>query len=309
MWSDRVSRMKIEKILVVHRRSAYTDLVSERKHKKIARLVRSGDPLVRGIVEAHENHAASMQKVKAILKARRLFAEWRHHIDDLDPDAFDLVIAVGGDGTVLHASHAIGETPVVAVNSSPHTSVGFFTGSDADHFGLLIDQVLAGRARPIALSRMQVAVAGEVVTKRALNDVLFCHDCPASTTRYRLTFDGRSEDQVSSGVWVATAAGSTGGIRWAGGKVMPPRSRRLQFIVRESNPLAGKDVWRTPSLTHGFVPDKGALAIRSKTDVARLYVDGPHLVFPVDFGDEVVLSRSDSPLHLFGYNPKADRFS
>jgi NAD+ kinase len=296
--------MKVEKILVVHRRSTYTDLVSEQKHAKITQLIKTGDPLVDGIVAAHKNHTASMQKVKKILKDRGLSATWRHRIGELRPDDFDLVVAVGGDGTVLHASHAIGKTPVLAVNSSPSTSVGFFTGADAARFDQVLDQVISGAFRPITLCRMKVEVGGRVVTDRVLNDVLFCHACPASTTRYRFSFDGRTESQVSSGVWVSTAAGSTGGIRSAGGKVMPPRSRRLQFVVREPNPSGDKRERRAPRMIHGFVPDKKLFKIRSKTDAARLYIDGPHLVFPVDFGDEVTLSKSDSPLHLFGYNQK-----
>ena len=86
--------------------------------------------------------------------------------------------------------------------------------------------------------------------------MLFCHDCPASTTRYLLTFDGRTEDQISSGIWISTAAGSTSVIRSAGGKEMPPRSRRLQFAVREPFPLGGKDSRVAPTLIHGYVPEE-----------------------------------------------------
>ncbi len=298
--------MEDPRILVVLLRSTYTHLVSERRHPGVARLVKSEDPLVEKIVAAHKKHDESIREVKRVLKERRLRSTWLGSIGELDLNEYDLVVTVGGDGTVLHASHAIGNTPVLAVNSSPSTSAGFFTAATAEDFCTVLDQVLAGEFEPVKLCRMEIRVGDEVVTRRALNDVLFCHDCPASTTRYVLTYDGESEDQISSGVWVATAAGSTAAIRAAGGKAMRPRSRRLQFVVREPFPPRGAGMQKPPRLVGGFVSDGESFAIRSKTEAARLYVDGPHVVFPVDFGDIVTFSRSDEPLTLFGYNKKEE---
>ena len=291
--------MKAPRVLVVHRRSAYTDIVSDRRHPKIKELIDLGDPLIASYVEAHEHHRASMATVRNALEERSLDYTWRHHIPDLNPDDFDLVVTVGGDGTVLHASHAIGKTPVLAVNSSPSTSVGFFTCTDAAGFGAYLDRVMGGEVRPVTLSRMEVSVNDEIVTDRALNDVLFCHDCPASMTRYILMFDGVREDQISSGVWVGTAAGSTAALRAAGGKPMSPRSKRLQFVVREPFPRGGAMSSRFPSAIKGMIPDGHRLTIFSKTEVAMLYVDGPHVVFSVNFGDKVTYRRSDNPLSLF----------
>jgi NAD+ kinase len=230
---------------------------------------------------------------------RRLSNTWRHHLEGIVPDDFDLVVTVGGDGTVLHASHAIARTPVLAVNSAPDSSVGFFTCTDAAKFGDKLDEVLAGELKPVRLSRMEVRVNGKVVTDRALNDVLFCHDCPASTTRYVLACNGLSESQLSSGVWVSTAAGSTAAVKSAGGKTLPMGSRRLQFKVREPIPQGRASAQSMPTVTHGFVQDGEALTLTSRTDRAGLYVDGPHVVFSVNFGDEVRLSNAHRPLNLF----------
>ena len=80
---------------------------------------------------------------------------------------------------------------------------------------------------------MQVEIDGVPVYSRVLNDVLFSHPIPAATTRYAIRRDGRAEEQRSSGVWIATAAGSTAAIHSAGGKILPITSQRLQFVVRE----------------------------------------------------------------------------
>jgi NAD+ kinase len=302
--SYNISPMSRPKILVVHRRSTYTDLVSDRRHARMTKLVRDADPLVAGIVKAHENHIASMQQVKSTLKKRGLTATYRHFIENLAPSDFDLIVTVGGDGTVLHASHSINNTPILAINSSPVTSVGFFTAANASNFGEILDQVLAGTIKPVTLSRMKVQVNDKVITRHALNDVLFCHDCPASTTRYALSFNDNVEDQISSGVWISTAAGSTAAIQAGGGKAMPPRSKRLQFAVREAYSSRGKANRSSPKMIRGFIPDGDVLKIRSRTEAAGLYVDGPHLVFPVNLGDVVTFSRSDVSLRLFGYYEK-----
>jgi NAD+ kinase len=268
---------------------------------RLGALVTTGDPLVQDITAAHANHQHAMSKVALALADRGCETLWLHHLGDTRPDDFDLVVAVGGDGTVLHVSHSVEKAPILAVNSSPATSVGFFAAATAETFPEVLRQVLDGSFEPVRLSRMEVWVNQKVVANRVLNDVLFCNACPASTTRYALTYAGQTEEQLSSGVWVSTAAGSTAAIHAAGGRPQRPRSRRLQFAVREPFPRGGVERRTKPVLVSGFVGAQDALTIRSKTENARLYVDGPHILVPVEFGDEVVYSRSNSDLLLFGY--------
>ncbi|MBW2275923.1 MAG: NAD(+)/NADH kinase [Deltaproteobacteria bacterium] len=293
--------MSKPRILVIHRRSPYTDMVPGGAAPDVADMFEANDPFVENIVKAHGAHEGAMQRVAAALDERGLESTWCHELDGVDPDSFDLVVTVGGDGTVLHASHNIGDTPVLAVNSSPRTSVGFFTACGATGFPSVLDRALGGEVRPARLFRMSVRVGDEVVSDRVLNDVLFCHDCPASTTRYELTLRGRSEDQVSSGVWVATAAGSTAAIRAAGGRQIQAGSGRLQFAVREPGPCGGAEDYRMPTVTHGFIEQGETLEIRSRSTVARIYIDGPHVDFPVGFGDMVSFTGAASPLNLLGY--------
>lgn len=294
--------MKYPRVLVVYRRSTYSGLLSERRRKEgVVELIEKDDPLVTTIIKAHHRHEESMTKVKATLEGRGVDATWRHDFSDLNPNDFDLVVTVGGDGTVLHTSHSINQTPVLAVNSSPSTSAGFLTAATADNLGEVFDRVDRGDLKPVALTRMQVALNGVVVTENVLNDVLFCHDCPASTSRYVLIHDGHEEDQLSSGVWVSTSAGSTAAIRAAGGKVLPVRSRKLQFVVREPFPSGGFEKQHWPTLNKGVLADGHKLEIRSKIETGQLYVDGPHVTIPVKFGDLATFSRSKTPLNLIGY--------
>jgi NAD+ kinase len=290
------------RVLVVHRRSVYDDLMMNGgKRSRLGDLVKAGDPLVQDIARAHANHQDAMSKVALALGGMGCDSLWLHHLGETRPDDFDLVVAVGGDGTVLRISHAVEKAPILAVNSSPATSVGFFAAATAETFPKVLSQVMDGSFEPVRLARMEVRVNDRVVSNRALNDVLFCNACPASTTRYALTYGGQTEEQLSSGVWVATAAGSTAAIFAAGGRPQRPRSRRLQFVVREAYPRGGAERRAKPVLVNGFVHAEDALTIRSKTENARLYVDGPHIVVPVEFGDEISYGRSAADLLLYGY--------
>ena len=293
--------MSLQRILVIHRRSTYTEMVSMGAFEPFKVMMNRRDPLVTNFIAAHEDHEKAMASIRRVLSDRDLDFTWRYDLVGVDPDQFDLVVTVGGDGTVLHASHSIGDTPVLAINSSPHTSVGYFTAGEAADFGEILDKALDGSLVSTRLFRMEVRINGEVVNNRVLNDVLFSHDCPASTTRYLLQHGDLHEEQMSSGVWISTATGSTAAIRAAGGKSMRAGSRRLQFVVREPGPSGGALDLGRATLVRGFVRKQDTLSIRSKTSAARLYIDGPHVAVPVDFGDIVTFSGGLRPINLLGY--------
>ncbi len=289
------------RIVVIHRRSTYTALVSERRSEVVARLVRRRSRAVRRMLQCHEEHMASLAAVRREISRLGLCARFLHRTDGLRISDDDLVVTVGGDGTVLHASHLVDKASMLPINSSPSTSCGFLTVATADGFGPLLEAALHGRLRATFLQRMRVEVAGRVKTDRVLNDILFSNACPASTTRYSLRHRSIEEDQFSSGIWVATAAGSTSAVHAAGGRILPLGSRLLQFVVRE--PFHFAPPAKRYRLVRGFVRPGGALAIVNKWQPATVYVDGPNYTIPVSRAQSVRLSLSPSPLRLLGYDP------
>ena len=137
---------------------------------------------------------------------------------------------------------------------------------------------------------------GEVLSTRVLNDILFCHECPAAATRYIMRHEGRVETHVCSGVWVGPAAGSTAAQKSAGGKVLPIGSRRLQWVVREPYLSGGESL----ALAKGVVAPDAELRIKSKIRAGRIYFDGAQKVARVDIGSELLLRRSPEKLILLG---------
>ncbi|MBI5488362.1 MAG: NAD(+)/NADH kinase [Deltaproteobacteria bacterium] len=293
------------RILVIHRRSAYTATVSEGRNRRIARLVREGHPLGREMLRAHEEHLESVHEVRRALARLGLRARFLHRTDGLRVRNDDLVVVVGGDGTVLHVSHLVGDAGVLAFNSAPHASCGFLTVATCDRAEAYLAAAMSGRLPATFLQRMRVDVDGRRVTDRVLNDCLFSNACPASTTRYVLRRGAVSEEHFSSGVWISTAAGSTAATHAAGGRILPLGSHRLQFVVREPYELGPRRA--TYRLVHGFVRRGDTLELTNAWRPAVVYVDGPHVSIPVAPAATVRFSLSRRPLRLLGYDAAAKR--
>jgi NAD+ kinase len=116
-----------------------------------------------------------------------------------------------------------------------------------------------------------------------------------------VSFAGQSEEQRSSGVWVCTAAGSTGAARSAGGRVLPFASNKLQLVVREPYLEVRNSARPDPiSLDRIVFQPPETMTLLSKMEDARLYLDGPYRQVPVGLGDRVVCGVSAEPLTVFG---------
>lgn len=284
------------KVIVVAKLSAYGRFVEDGEEPRIRQLLRRGDPTVKRWKQAHKEHLQAIDVVQRCLD--ELGTEsWVLHGPQTAFDARDaaLVVTVGGDGTLLAASHHVLNTPILGINSAPGHSIGFFCAGRLSNARRLLATALNGETQPIELARMFVDVDGHKVSSRVLNEALFCHASPAATSRYILRSGNRKEEQRSSGIWVGTAAGSTGAIRSAGGEVLPLLSRQLQVVVRE--PYMGEK--RQYALQKFVVPDKRTVSIQNKMRDAFLFLDGPYRQVRVEIGDTVTFGLSDQPLRVF----------
>jgi NAD+ kinase len=286
------------RVLCIYKKSAYQIYVHERRHARVAALLRARDPAVAGLLRAHNAHERTLREARRLLRALGARAAFRHRSARGSVSAFDLVVTLGGDGTLLWASQAIGAgCPVVAINSAPKDSVGYFCAATNEHLADVLRDALRGALRERELTRMRVELDGKLCSSRVLNDALFSHLSPAATTRYAIVFHGNREEHKSSGVWVATAAGSTAAIRSAGGRALPIGSEKLQFVEREPYAL-GK---ARHHLLRGVIAGNQRLQIQSHMRIGRLYLDGPHIWHAVQIGSRIRFGRSDEPLTLLGF--------
>ncbi len=279
----------------------YERFIQEGRDPKAIALFQRRDISVARWRQAHLAHQRTLKHVQSTLRALGAkITILRGPGLVFDASDASLVVTVGGDGTLLAASHHVGSIPILGVNSSPEHSVGFFCPAHVGNLEPSLQAALDGSLPSVLLSRMQVSVNSRIASRRVLNEALFCHAIPAATSRYVVSFRDKTEEQRSSGVWVSTAAGSTGAARSAGGKVLPFASRKLELVVREPY-LESRGRPRRPlELDHLVFSPPDTLTLHSKMEDARLYLDGPYRQIPVGLGDRVVCSVSDEPLHVFG---------
>jgi NAD+ kinase len=137
----------------------------------------------------------------------------------------DLVLAVGGDGTALHALHAAAAVnrPVLGVACG---SLGALTSSGAEDLVDALDRVAAGEWSPRRLPGLQVTADG-ARTRTAINDVVVVR---AGASQVVVTIEVDSQlygRYAGDGVVVATPAGSSAYTLAAGGPVLAERSDGL----------------------------------------------------------------------------------
>ena len=156
--------------------------------------------------------------------------------DELDnnPDTLsgsDLIVTIGGDGTILRGVHAAAPrgVPVLGVNMG---RVGFMSDVDSDQALGGIDWYLDGNARVEEREMVRAEVVGSGQPPLdALNDVTIARGHLLRVIEVSTEVDGvHFATFRGDGVVVATATGSTGYALSLGGPVMDPMSR--DYLVK-----------------------------------------------------------------------------
>jgi len=245
--------------------------------------------IARRLEVARREHAASLRTVREVMAAQP-DVTWLATPSRAGLAGAALVITVGGDGTFLTVARHCRKTPLFGVNSSPSTSTGHYCIAQPETLAALLEAWRDGALERTELARVRSEIAGKPLPYDALNDVLFANRTPVSSTRYALRIGDVTELQLSSGIWIATASGSTAAIHSAGGGIRPMHDHRLQWRVREPYLRDGE----TRALLFGFTDE--AIDIVSRSDKNALYIDGHGEPFLVPRGARARLFRSPDPL-------------
>lgn len=138
----------------------------------------------------------------------------------------DLVIAIGGDGTMLYASRLAREpgTPILGINRG---RLGFLADVTPDEMITSVDQVLHGdysRDSRLLLESRLVKQSGEESTAFALNDVVLKRRETGRMVDFSTRVDGNFVNTHSGdGLIVATPTGSTAYALSCGGPIISPQ--------------------------------------------------------------------------------------
>ncbi|HVL89118.1 MAG TPA: NAD(+)/NADH kinase, partial [Actinomycetota bacterium] len=146
---------------------------------------------------------------------------------DADLDAgFDLMFALGGDGTFLHAAQIAirSGTPLLGVNLG---RIGFLSALERHSLDDALVDTIIGQDLPIT-ERLtvegEIVVAGEVKHRLwALNDIAVSKLEPGRLIKLRLAIDNEPfADLSADGIIVSTPTGSTAYSFSAGGPIVSP---------------------------------------------------------------------------------------
>ena len=217
---------------------------------------------------------------------------------DLAKSPVDLVVALGGDGTLLRAAQLVArsDTPVLGVNLG---RLGFLTALPASYLEGGLHQVVEGKALLEHRFRLRAAieVEGELHEDKflALNDIVIHTSGAARVTPLTLEV-GRQGSRLevgsfsADGVILATPTGSTAYSMSAGGPIVVPE---VECIV--VTPICPHSLAVRPLV----VPADEEICVGSLDPHAdhQVTVDG-QVVHRLAPNESVVVSREERPLAL-----------
>jgi len=208
----------------------------------------------------------------------------------------DLIISVGGDGTFLRTAHYVmNGASMLGINPNPVRKEGFFTATTADGFGKILKKIMSGKKTPKKLLRLEAWINKKRVKELALNEVFVGRRQAYNTARYTIHIGRIKEDQRSSGVIIASPAGSTAWARSAGGEKLPLTSRQFQVVVRE--PYYGRITKRL--LRRKLFSGKQNVKVTSAKGLKVVVIDSLSKEYKLNIGDVLTVKASKQDLKVF----------
>jgi len=189
----------------------------------------------------------------------------------------ELILSVGGDGTILRAARAVApqSIPIVGINLG---RLGFMTELSAEEAYDRLPALLAGEGWVDERAMLQAELAGKEPF-HALNDVVLGRGAVSRVIYVETTIDGAPlTTYKADGVILATATGSTGYSLATGGPILYPQSREILL-----NPICPH-----PTFANAVVlPPTAIVELKVRTDhQAMLSMDG-QIDLALESGDTV----------------------
>jgi NAD+ kinase len=205
----------------------------------------------------------------------------------------ELVVAFGGDGTLLRAAEYARPhgTPLLGVNLG---HVGFLAETDPMSLDATATAILAGDYEVedrLALDVKVLRDGGEVLHDWALNDVSVEKDSREHMVNLILEIDGRPLSRWGcDGLVCATPTGSTAYAFSAGGPVVWPAVQALLVVPISAHALFARPLVVSPASTV-------AIELADPASSAVLFCDGRR-THPLEPDDRLEVVRSDEPIRL-----------
>src|SRR3989338_10970027 len=274
-------------VLVVYKKSTF-ELYGNSPDGKTREYVRDN---LEYIKKSHDSQQKTLETVADELNQRNIknHVIYRADLKELSGElkklnGYDLIVSVGGDGTLLEVSHYVTDIHVLGVNSDSSGSTGYFSMANSGNFGYLIDNF--SNTKMTRLNRLEIMLNREILPELVLNDILIAHSNPAANTRFKLYMNNQEEMfRNSSGVLICTPAGSTAFMYQENGNIMPIDFGYMQYHIRSNRK------------EHDMFRFAGKLEIESLTREGGIWIDGEHLRYDFALGDKIKIYMGQ-PLQL-----------
>jgi NAD+ kinase len=210
------------------------------------------------------------------------------------PAQADMLVVLGGDGTLLAMAKAIAESghdvPILAVNFG---SLGFLTEITRPELHEALDTILAGRASYDLRMMLSATAVGSGASHMALNDVVFSRTALSRMIELSVSVGDQFVTAVKAdGLIVATPTGSTAYNLAAGGPIVHPAMDALVLTPIAPHTLSNRPI---------VIPAEREVRVTSTSSNAgdEVYVtmDG-QTGLPLPQGDELTIVRAQRPLRL-----------
>jgi NAD+ kinase len=219
-------------------------------------------------------------------------------------DDIDLILTIGGDGTILRAAQVAipGQIPITGVNLG---KLGFMTELSAGEAKDRLPALLAGEGwlddRAMLEAELGATESEPSRTFYALNDVVVARGAVARVVYIEASIDGQPlTTYKADGVIVATATGSTGYSLAAGGPILHPQAKEFLLL-----PIL-------PHLSPAYplvLPATAVVRLRLTTaHQATLSIDG-HINLPLSSGAVITIKHSPNTGRFLRIHPEAAFYS
>ncbi|MHA1557753.1 MAG: NAD(+)/NADH kinase [Candidatus Heimdallarchaeota archaeon] len=196
----------IKKVAVISR-------LSQDKHKKLANEV----------VSIFENYDVDVY-------LNETFAKVMNHSSSISMEKIntaDLVVALGGDGTILWTARYSDEVPIFGINAG---YLGFLTTATLDNSEISLQRIMTGDFVLERCMRLKLLLDGNELPT-ALNEVYVTNEKNAQICNLNLEVDGFNLGHHRlDGLLVSTPVGSTAYALSAGGSIIEPKIKAMQIV-------------------------------------------------------------------------------
>jgi NAD+ kinase len=213
--------------------------------------------------------------------------------DEQLAQSVDLMLVLGGDGTMIATARMIGdaEVPVIGVN---YGGLGYLAEFPIEELFSALEAILSGQYK--VQKRVMLAVelwrGEELVTRsRVLNDVVVNKSALARIIDIEAYLDSQFVNLFrADGLIVATPTGSTAYNLSAGGPVIYPSMNAVVITPICPFTLSNRPI---------VVPDESTIEVRLMTDKedVALTLDG-QVGFPMRVNDRILISKSNTSFNL-----------